>query len=259
MRLKVWLMCTFLLALLPCTTFAQTRKPLTNDDIVSMTKQGFEAPLIVKAIQAGDNNFDVSAQALVDLKNAGVSQQVMEAMLSPRGEASSASEAAHGAEAAPSGVVADITKRPCSPHEGCLLREGDEVPLKFAADVSSKTAEEGQSVEFILDGDLKVGGTVVVQKDSHALATVSHVKKAGMMGKGGELNVQIQYLVTGDNRVRLRGTKGREGENKEGATIVLTVLFGPIGLIKHGKNVDIPAGTPLVAYVDQDIWLPPIK
>jgi hypothetical protein len=85
------------------------------------------------------------------------------------------------------------------------------------------------------------------------------VKKPGMMGKGGELNVQMQYLVTGDNRVRLRGTKGREGENKEGATIVLTVLFGPIGLIKHGKNVDIPAGTPLVAYVDQDIWLPPIK
>jgi hypothetical protein len=260
MRLKVWLICTFLLVLMPCAIFAQTRKPLTNDDIVSMTKQGFEAPLILKAIQAGDNNFDVSAQALVDLKNAGVSQQVMEAMLSPRGsEGSGPAEAVHAAEAAPSGTVADISKRPCSPREGCLLREGDEVPLKFAAAVSSKTAEEGESVEFVLDGDLKVGGTVVVQKDSHALATVSHVKKAGMMGKGGELNVQIQYLVTGDNRVRLRGTKGREGENKEGATIVLTVLFGPIGLIKHGKNVDIPAGTPLVAYVDQDIWLPPLK
>jgi hypothetical protein len=39
----------------------------------------------------------------------------------------------------------------------------------------------------------------------------------------------------------------------------LTVLFGPIGLIKHGKNVDIPAGTALTAYVDQDIWLAPIN
>jgi len=39
----------------------------------------------------------------------------------------------------------------------------------------------------------------------------------------------------------------------------LTVLFGPIGLIKHGKNVEIPAGTPLTAYVDQDIWLPAVK
>jgi hypothetical protein len=167
MRLREWLICVLLLVLLPCAIFAQTRKPLTNDDIVSMTKQGFEGPLIVKAIQAGDNNFDVSAQALVELKNAGVSQQVMEAMLSPRGnDGSGPAEPVHGTEAVPSGVVADISKRPCSPREGCLLREGDEVSLKFAADVSSKTAEEGQSVEFILDGDLKVGGTVVVQKDS---------------------------------------------------------------------------------------------
>lgn len=208
MKLKVWLICNSLLVLLPCVIFAQTRKPLTNDDIVSMTKQGFEAPLIVKAIQAADNNFDVSAQALVDLKNAGVSQQVMEAMLSPRGnESSGPTEGVHGAEAVPSATVADISKHPCSPREGCLLREGDEVSLKFANAVSSKTAEEGESVEFVLDSDLKVGDTIVVRKDSHALATVSHVKKAGMMGKGGELNVQMQYLVTGDNRVRLRGTK----------------------------------------------------
>jgi len=80
-----------------------------------------------------------------------------------------------------------------------------------------------------------------------------------MMGKPGELSVQLQYLVVGGNHVHLRGTKGREGESKTGTTVALTVLFGPIGLIKHGKNVEIPAGTPLTAYVDQDIWLPPVK
>jgi hypothetical protein len=65
----------------------------------------------------------------------------------------------------------------------------------------------------------------------------------------------MQYLAVGGNHVRIRGTKGREGESKTGATVALTVLFGPIGLIKHGKNVEIAAGTPLTAYVDQDIWL----
>ncbi|MGA8308034.1 MAG: hypothetical protein WB723_20330 [Candidatus Acidiferrales bacterium] len=39
----------------------------------------------------------------------------------------------------------------------------------------------------------------------------------------------------------------------------IPVLFGPIGLIKHGKEVQIPAGTPLTAYVEQDIWLPPAQ
>jgi len=123
----------------------------------------------------------------------------------------------------------------------------------------SKTANEGDPVEFLLDEDVKAGDAVVVAKGAHAVATVSAAKKAGMMGKPGELSVQLQYLVVGGNHVHLRGTKGREGESKTGTTVALTVLFGPIGLIKHGKNVDIPAGTPLTAYVDQDIWLPPVK
>lgn len=54
-----------------------------------------------------------------------------------------------------------------------------------------------------------------------------------------------------------QGTKGREGDSKTGATVALTFLFGLIGLIKHGKNVEIPAGSPFTAYVDQDIWLTP--
>jgi len=38
--------------------------------------------------------------------------------------------------------------------------------------------------------------------------------------------------------------------------VALTVLFGPIGLIKHGKNVDIKAGTPLLAYTDENFEVP---
>jgi hypothetical protein len=147
----------------------------------------------------------------------------------------------------------------CIAHEGCLLKEGIEVPLKFANGISSKTANEGDPVEFLLDDDLKVGDSVVVAKGAHALATITTAKKAGMMGRPGDLSVQIQYLVVGSNRVHIRGTKGREGDSKTGATVALTILFGPIGLIKHGKNVEIPAGTALTAYVDQDIWLAPIK
>src|ERR1700722_3240403 len=105
MRLKVWLICICLLALVPPTIFAQTHKALTNDDVVSMTKQGFNAPLIVKAIQTKDTNFDVSAQAMVDLKNAGLSQDVMESMLSALENEPSASTAAlHGTTASPAGA-----------------------------------------------------------------------------------------------------------------------------------------------------------
>jgi hypothetical protein len=230
-----------------------------------MTKQGFDPPLIVKAIQTSATDFDVSAQALVGLKNSGVDASVMEAMLSAQAsQPSAAPDALHGATSgtgAEAGDAAnsDPSRAMCSLSKGCLIREGTEVPLTFASALSSKTAVDGDPVEFMLDNDLKIGGTTVVKKGSHAMATVSNAKKAGMMGKGGELNIQMQYLVAGDNRVIIRGTKGREGDSKVGATIALTVIFGPIGLIKHGKNVEIQAGTPLVAFVQQDIWLPPVR
>lgn len=261
MKLKLLVVCAVLLVLLPAVVFAQTRKPLTNEDIISMTKQGFDASLIEKAIQTGESNFDLSAQALVDLKNAGVSQDVMAAMLSAHGNEASGPVvvAVPAAVVIPNAATMDVSKRVCTPASGCLLREGDQVPLKFANDLNSKTAADGDTVEFVLDDDLKVGDTIVVPKGSHALATVTNVKHAGVMGKPGELNVQLQYLVAGDTRIRIRGTKGREGQSATGATVALTVLFGPIGLIKHGKEVDMPAGTLLVAYVDQDISIAPMK
>jgi uncharacterized protein (UPF0147 family) len=254
----------FVMMLVPMyisTAGAQTRKPLTNQDVVDMTKQALAPSIIVKAIEANQADFDVSAQALLDLKNAGVDASVMEAMLSAQGGKPSGSvEALHGLSA----IVDDSTnpdplRRVCSATRGCLIREGTEVQLKFATDLSSKTAVENDPVEFILDDDVKVGPTVVIPKGAHATAVVSHAHRAGMMGKGGELNIQLEYLAVADNHVRLRGTKGREGDSKVGATVALTVLFGPIGLIKHGKEVQIPAGTPLTAYLEQDIWLPPAR
>jgi hypothetical protein len=237
---------------------AQTSKTLTNADILTMTKEGLDSNLIVKEIELSATEFDVSPQAMIDLKNAGVTQSVMEAMLTSQSIKAPAVVATQAVATGPSSgnVTADLSKPTCKAGSGCLLRDATEVTLKFAADLNSKTAHEGDPVEFLLDSDLKVGDTLVVPKGSHAVATVSTAKKAGMMGRPGDLSVQLQYLVAGGTHVRLRGTKGKEGESKTGETVALTVLFGPIGLIKHGKDVDIPAGTPLTAYVDQDIWLP---
>jgi hypothetical protein len=240
--------------------FGQTQKPLSNADIINLTKQGLDSALIVKEIQSSLTSFDTTPQALIDLKNAGLDNSVIDAMLSAQAQKPSGSiEAIQGIANTGAGSPMDASKPVCSANGGCLLKEGIEVPLKFANGISSKTANEGDPVEFLLDDDLKVGDSVVVAKGAHALATITTAKKAGMMGRPGDLSVQIQYLVVGSNHVHIRGTKGREGDSKTGATVALTVLFGPIGLIKHGKNVEIPAGSPLTAYVDQDIWLAPIK
>jgi hypothetical protein len=140
-----------------------------------------------------------------------------------------------------------------------MLKEGSEVKLKFADALSSKTANEGDPVNLILDEDIKVGDVIVAKAGCKAVGTITNAKKAGMMGKAGELNMRLEHLKVGDDKVRLRGSKGKEGQGKEGTAVALTVLFGPIGLIKHGKNVEVKAGTPLTAYVDDDVALIPAK
>ncbi|HUB18159.1 MAG TPA: hypothetical protein VL990_05965 [Acidobacteriaceae bacterium] len=166
-------------------------------------------------------------------------------------QASSGSPAAPAA-AAPAGQPAAIT-----PPGKVVLKEGSDVALKFDQDLSSKSAQEGDPVALVLDQDLMVGNVVVARAGCKAVGEVTHAKRAGMMGKGGELNIRLDYVKVGDERVMLRGTKGREGDDKTGTAVALTVLFGPIGLIKHGKEIDIKQGTPLKAYVADDISLPP--
>jgi hypothetical protein len=157
--------------------------------------------------------------------------------------------------AAPPAAAADATPAAAP----VVLKEGTEVPLVFAQALSSHTAVDDDTINMTLTEDLKVGDVVVVKKGAMAVATVTNAHKAGMMGKGGELSIRLEYLKADSERLRLRGNKGKEGEGRVGATVALTVLFGPIGLIKHGKEVVIPVGSPLTAFVDQDYPLPPAK
>jgi len=259
------LLTSLLLFVLSATLLAlgQTKKPLTNDDVVQMVKAGFDEATIVKAIQANDTNFDVSVDALVALKAAGASKPIIDAMLEAEARKKDAASAAVPADATPSAndpnAQPAMSNSPPEPASKLMLKEGTEVKLKFRDNLSSKTAAEGDPVNLTLDQDLKVGEVTVARAGAAAVGTISQAKKSGMLGRAGELNMRLDHLLAGDSRVKLRGSKGKQGEGKEGTTVALTVLFGPIGLIKHGKNVEIKEGTALVAYVDQDIELPPLK
>ena len=87
------------------TVTNQAEKPLTNDDVVAMSKASLGDDIIIAKIQQSNAQFDTSADALIRLKKSGVSKGVMDAMLKQpsSGEASkasaekaSASNPAHG-------------------------------------------------------------------------------------------------------------------------------------------------------------------
>lgn len=139
------------------------------------------------------------------------------------------------------GASAEIVKIP----------EGTEVDLQFIEKLSSATAVEGQRFNLEVDQTVKIDGKKVILAGAKAVGTVVNAKKRGFMGKAGELDIQINYVLVNDERLKLRASSGREGEGRVGATVALTVLFGPLGLLKRGKNIEVMPGTVITAYVDE--------
>ena len=136
------------------------------------------------------------------------------------------------------------------------IPEGTELTITFRDALSSKSAAVGDVFTIAMDEPVTLDGGGTLPGGLIGAGEVISVHRKGMMGKPGDLNVRLNYLKLGDHRIRLRGSKGAEGNASVGATVALTVLFGPLGLLKHGHDVDIAAGQKLKAYVDQDINVP---
>lgn len=130
--------------------------------------------------------------------------------------------------------------------------EGTEMQIRFNDSLSSGKNKEGDTFSISLDDTVRLADGVVLKPGYRGKGEVTGAKKKGMIGQAGELNVRLNYIKIGDTRVHLRANKGGEGKGAMGATIALTVLFGPLGLLKHGHDVEIPSGQVITAYVDDD-------
>ena len=133
------------------------------------------------------------------------------------------------------------------------IPDGMEFTVVTVDEISSKTATEGDPLTFKVAEDVKIDGVTVITKGSLVKGTVAQSKKAGMMGRGGTLGIRVESATTIDNqKLKLRSTKGKEGDDKTGTTVALVVLFGPLGFLKKGKNAVIKPGTEIKVYTDEE-------
>ncbi|HEX7312769.1 MAG TPA: hypothetical protein VF297_02555 [Pyrinomonadaceae bacterium] len=134
-----------------------------------------------------------------------------------------------------------------------VLPDGTELTVVTTEEITSKTATEGDALNFKVDEDVKVNGKVVITKGTLVKGEVSNAKKSGRMGKGGQLSIRILSTESVDGqKVKLRASKGKEGDDKTGTTVALVVLFGPLGFLKKGKDAKIKEGTRIKAYTDEE-------
>ncbi len=138
-----------------------------------------------------------------------------------------------------------------------LMAKGTAVPLVFASDVSSKTADVGDKIPLTLAHDLKAEGVVIAKKGTPSVATVTEVDRPQMMGVPGEVFFQVDYLQVGGTVIKLRGTAAKEGADKEVKAAALMALPVPVAPFVHGKDAEIKQGATFTAFVDADTFLPP--
>ncbi|CAN5634235.1 hypothetical protein BH24ACI2_BH24ACI2_04890 [soil metagenome] len=248
----------FCFVLSPIGVSAQTQEILTNQKIVEMVKTGLSNEIVVAKIKSSKNSFDTSTTAIKELKKAGVSDTVILEMMQ---NASNREEQIKN-NTSPSNVSAQ-------PNEPLAfgLQDGTPVKLRIGRTLSSADAKTGETVDFEVLEDVKIGDTVIIPRGGIALGTVTQGKPKGRMGKGGKLDINIDSvrLVSGE-KVALRAVKETKGGGRTGAMtgaiVATSILFfpaAPFFLFMKGKDITIPKGTEITAYINGDIPLDPNK
>ncbi len=158
--------------------------------------------------------------------------------------------------ASPSSPAAAATSAPPSN----TLQDGTAVKLKLAENVTSATAKAGQHISFEVIDEVDVNGVPVIAKGAQAVGTVTSAEPKRSMGRAGKLDVNIDSvrLIDGE-KAMLSATKSAKGGGHTGAmtagmvgTAIVFFPAAPLLLFIHGKDITIPQGTEITAFVSGD-------
>jgi hypothetical protein len=148
-----------------------------------------------------------------------------------------------------------------------VLEADTPVKLVLGETISSADERVGNLVNFEVVEDVMVNGIVAIPRGSNAWATVTVAEPKKRMGRGGKLDINIDKVRLADGeKVLLRAVKGGKGGGHQGAMVgamVATSLVvwpaAPFFLLMHGKDITIPKGTPITAFIQGDAVLDPAK
>ena len=143
------------------------------------------------------------------------------------------------------------------------MLDGTPVKLRLSQTISSADAKVGQEVPFEVVEEIKVDGEVVLPKGATAIGTITEADPKKRMGRAGKLNLNISYArLTDQEKVALRAVKDSKGGSHvgamTGAIVATSIVFfpaAPLFLFMHGKDVTIPQGTEVTAFVEGDMHL----
>ena len=147
------------------------------------------------------------------------------------------------------------------------LEDGTPIRMRINRTVSSADAKVNDTVDFEVLDEIKVKDVVVIPRGGIAWATVTEAQPKRRMGRAGKLNINIDAVrLESGQKAALRAVKEVRGGSHTGAMtgaiVATSIVFfpaAPLFLFMHGKDITIPKGTEITAYVNGDTPLDPAK
>ena len=140
------------------------------------------------------------------------------------------------------------------------MQNGTAIKLKLTENLTSASAKTGQKVPFEVIEEVDVDGVPVIAKGAQAIGTVTNAEPKRALGRPGKLDVNIDSvrMIDGENAA-LSATKSEKGGGHTGAmtagivgTAIVFFPAAPLLLFIHGKDISIPEGTEITAFVSGD-------
>jgi hypothetical protein len=146
-----------------------------------------------------------------------------------------------------------------------LLPGGTPLTVRLTAPVSSGSSHVDDDIQFKAVDDVVIDGWIVIPKDAVGEGVVSSVDPAGTHGHSGQIGITFKWIYGADGlKVRLSEvpSKDTEGDLKgtsATATVLSTVLLGPVGLFAHnfvrGKDVTIDTSKKISLYIADTVHI----
>jgi len=143
------------------------------------------------------------------------------------------------------------------------LEDGLPIKLRLTRTISSANAKTNDTIDFEVLENVKVKDVIIIPRGGIAWGTVTEAQSKRRMGRAGKLNVNIDdvRLASGE-KAALRAVRDVKGDSHigrmTGAIVATSIVFfpaAPLFLFMHGKDITIPQGTEITAYISGTVEL----
>lgn len=257
---------------------AAAQTALTNDDVLKLARSGLSEEFILNTIQQQPTRLSTDPVRLVELKQAGVSEAILAAMVKKtpppdaltaddvkrltaakfsesfvldllnRQPAKFAPDAARIVELKQAGVSERVISALMAKGSYRELPSGTVITIRLIDAVDSEKNVEGDRFKASLDEPLTLGGDVIAPRGADAVVRLAREKESGKLTGRAELTLELESVTINGREVMVRTSSVTEASGSRGArTAKSAAAVGAVGAVigaiaGGGRGAAIGAG-----------------